>query len=497
MTPRPLEAYFPLAPLYGAPAAPGVVRESSARFRVFPYTERHLQCVWFDPALRPTGLVTAEGEPVEVEDPGVWNLEAGPDFLGAALRIGAGRRRIRGDVEVHIHPNDWRTHGHRADPRYARVCAHVTFFAGVLEPLELPRGAVQMALRAPLAARPAFSFDTVDVAAYPYAARAEVPPCQQVLRGWTPDAREQVLDAAGQERMRRKAVRLALRREEAGPEQLVYEEVLAALGYKHNKLPFRALAARVPLAELQDRCAGDAHLAQAILLGVAGLLPERLAPRWDEPTRIHVRMLWDHWFKQRERWAGRLMEASAWRTAGLRPPNQPVRRIVAAASLFAKSRPGLARLVSPEKVGAVRVLRDVRAELARAGDAYWDRRLSWGGPAARTPIALVGEERIQLIVTNLVIPLLAAEGAVEPFAAALLATLPPEGDNQVVRQTAHNLFGSHHPASLHRTGVRKQGLIQIFHDYCLNDRSRCASCTFPALLRRHAEENVRRTGAEE
>jgi len=496
VNPRPPEAYFPLAHLYGAPAATGAVRESSARFRVFPYTERHLQCVWFDPALRPSALVTSEGEAVEVEDPGVWNLEAGPDFLGAALRIGAGRRRISGDVEVHIHPNDWRAHGHRDDPRYARVCAHVTFFAGALESGELPRGAVQLALRAPLAARSAFSFDTIDVAAYPYAARAEVPPCQQVLRGWTPDARQQVLDAPGQERLRRKAVRLALRREEAGAAQLVYEEVLAAFGYKHNKLAFRALAARVPVAELQERCAGDARLAQAILLGVYSLLPERLAPRWDEPTRVHVRLLWDHWFKQRERWAGRLMEASAWRTAGLRPPNQPVRRIAAAAALFAKSRPAFARLASPDRAGAARVVREVQAELARAGDAYWDRRLAWGGPVARAPIALVGGERIQLIVTNLVIPLLAADGSVEPFAPDLLASLPPEGDNQVVRQTAHNLFGPHHPASLHRTGVRKQGLIQIFHDYCLNDRSRCASCTFPALLRRHAGRSGQAAPAE-
>jgi len=51
-----------------------------------------------------------------------------------------------------------------------------------------------------------------------------------------------------------------------------------------------------------------------------------------------------------------------------------------------------------------------------------------------------------------------------------------------VRQTAHNLFGPAHPPVLYRTGVRRQGLLQIFHDYCLNDRSRCAGCTFPALL---------------
>ncbi len=478
------DAFFPLAARYrgDASAFPGV-RERSARFRVFPYTERHLQCVWYDPSLRPSTLAAHDGEPVEVEDAGVWNLEAGPDFLGAVLRVGAGRRRVRGDVEIHIHPRDWLAHAHREDPRYAGVRAHVTFFDGALAPGELPPGAVQIALRAPLAARAAFSFDTIDVAAYPYAARAETPPCRTELAGWTPDAKQQVLDAAGHERLRRKAVRLSLRIEEVGPEQCLYEETLAVLGYKHNKLPFRALAARVPLAEWRERAAGDPLAAQAILLGVAGLLPERIAPRWDGATRAQVRSLWDLWFRHRERWADRLMEKGAWRTAGLRPANHPARRMAAAAALFIARPDGLMRVA--ESATAPRAIQAAERALAAARDPYWDRRLGWGGRALAEPVALVGEERARLFVTNVAIPLLAAQARVPPFSSGLLDRLAPEGDNQLLRQTAFNLFGPHHPGSWYRTGARRQGLIQIFHDYCLNDRSRCASCPFPALLRAH------------
>jgi hypothetical protein len=36
--------------------------------------------------------------------PGEWNLEAGPDFLNATLLLQPGARRVRGDVEVHVHP---------------------------------------------------------------------------------------------------------------------------------------------------------------------------------------------------------------------------------------------------------------------------------------------------------------------------------------------------------------------------------------------------------
>lgn len=485
-----LADYFPLAALYrGVSGESAAVRESPGRFKVFPYTERHLHCVWFDPALRPSGLRTSEGESLEVEDPGVWNLEAGPDFLGASLRVGPNDRRLRGDIEIHIHPGDWIAHGHRDDPRYARVCAHVTFFSGPLASTELPPGAIQVALRAPLAACGAFSFDAIDVSAYPFASRAALPPCQKLLRDWPVDAKQHVLDAAGQERLRRKAARFSIRLQEVGSAQLIYEETLAVFGYKHNKQAFRILADRVPLSELRETCRGNPLIAQAILLGVAGLIPKTPLSKWDSATRARVRSLWDAWFKQRERWADRLMEPSAWRTSGLRPANHPARRIAAAASLFAKSKAKLPCLLESALPSAARVLQSVRTELQQGSDAYWDRRLGWGSRVLSAPVSLVGADRIQLLLTNLIVPLLAADGRLAPFDPELLAEVPPEGNNQVVRQTAFNLFGAHHPASWYRTGLRRQGLIQIFHDYCLNDRSRCATCAFPDLLRRYNKES--------
>ena len=48
-------------------------------------TERHVQAIWYDSALRPACLRTVLGGDVSVVDPGVWNLEAGPDFRHAVL----------------------------------------------------------------------------------------------------------------------------------------------------------------------------------------------------------------------------------------------------------------------------------------------------------------------------------------------------------------------------------------------------------------------------
>lgn len=464
-------ALFPRAASYArlADRATPAVREPRPLPHGFPFTERHLQCVWFDPAFRPARLITAGGEPVIVEDPGLWNSEAGPDFLGAALRIGREQRRIAGDVEIHVHPSDWESHGHASDPRYRRVRVHVTYFPGPPAAAGLQPGAVQISLRDALAANPLFSFECIDVTAYPRAARAAVPPCSKILDGWDPRDRGALLDAAGEERLRRKAERFAAAVVERGDDQVLYEEVMCALGYKHNKGPFRRLAELVPVATLREESHGKPETAYALLMGVAGLLPEQTPSRWDEETRRFVRSLWNAWWKRRERWDGRTLSRADWRLAGLRPANRPERRLMAAACLFSGRRQEL----------------DV-ADLLNCGEGtYWARRLGLGGKLQPRPVALIGRTRVDAVVNNVLVPFLAAKNEKAVFEAGLLKNLPPEEYNAIVEQTARSLFGPDHSAALYRDGLRRQGLIQVFHDFCLNDRSRCASCPLPELLRGH------------
>lgn len=478
--------FFPRAAGYARP--PGAdetcVREDRVRQRDFPWSERHLQCVWYDAGLRPPGLRTGGGEAVEVEDPGVWNLEAGPDFLGARLRIGG--RRIAGDVEVHIHPRDWRQHGHGRDPRYHQVRVHLTYFPETTPTAELPAGAVRIALKPALAAQPYFSFETVDPAAYPFGARATPAPCSLHLRRLDADGKIRLLEAAGEERMRRKAGRLSAAMQEKDRDQVLYEEILGALGFKHNKRMCRGLAERVPLARLRETGRGDSLSAYALLCGVAGLLPERQAERWDRKTRDFVRALWDRWWKLRSTWDARLLSRGDWRLSGVRPANRPERRLMAAVHLFL----GPIALSDQWLALAARdpgnVAEHVQAALAHSDGSYWDHRLTWGGKQSAKPVALIGESLARAIVANVLVPFLAAAAARAPFERGLLRRLPPEGDNQVVRQTARSLFGPDYPPSLLRDGLRQQGLIQIFHDYCLNDRSRCSDCTFPELLQKLA-----------
>lgn len=480
----PIEKSFPLAARYSDILQPAgrIIRESGSGMEPYTHTERHIQCIWFDPELRPATLKSHQGETIVVDDPGRWNLESGPDFLDCTLTVGPDRRKIRGDVEVHIHPSDWDTHSHSANKAYNRVIAHVTYFPGTVPLHALQAGAQQISLRDALKANRAFSFDSIDVTAYPYSIPSDSPPCSLAMKD-SPDTWNALLDSAGQERLRRKSAMMAAVMKEAGRDQTLYTEILTALGYKNNRAAMRQLASLVPLEMLTGTCGTDTVKAYSILLGAAGLLPLQASAKWDGDTRKFIRSLWDQWWKHNSKWEGRIMPKASWRLSGIRPANHPLRRLAAAASI-ACNLPALRNALRPgqKETGADWYDRATGLLENYSRLEFWNNRLSLGTSAGRKNMALIGAGRISAIITNVIIPYLAAEGfAVDN----LLRDMPPEDDNSITRQTAYWLFGRDHNPAFYNCGLRQQGLIQIFHDFCLRNRSSCRNCELPDAINRH------------
>ena len=259
-------------------------------------TERHVQAIWYDAAFRPKGLTTSDGVEIAVVSPGEWNREAGPDFRRAVLEVGLGRRRVVGDVEVHLCPSDWDLHGHGTDPNYRNVIAHVTWSDGEA-PSSLPQGALSIWLGKVMGRDPGFSLDRIDVSSYPYDCLGqENRPCERKI-GHDPKLARQVLADAGRRRLTLKARRLSGRLCAASgrKSQVFYEEVMTALGYKRNEVQFRHVAERVPI----DSLPSDTMSARTALL-VAGGFEE-------------------------------------WSRGATRPGNTPERRLGAAADVFTQT----------------------------------------------------------------------------------------------------------------------------------------------------------------
>jgi len=179
-----------------------------------------------------------------------------------------------------------------------------------------------------------------------------------------------------------------------------------------------------------------------------------------------------------------MLSRNAWVLSGLRPQNHPRRRLMAAAIMFTKKAHLTNELASIMLDKPDAWLKRTMAVLQPqpSPQAFWNTHLNFSGKPLASYISLVGKRRAAAIVSNVVIPFLAATGQTNVCHIEHLRRLAPEEDNSIVRQSAHSLLGHDHNPSLYRTGLRQQGLIQIFRDYCLNDRSGCASCLLPELL---------------
>jgi hypothetical protein len=447
--PPEVERLFTGAAVYRELISPGEVRETAGRY--FPYTERHLHALWFDDRLRPKELKTSRGEPVTVESPGRWNLEAGPDFSGAVLLVGREQRRVAGDAEIHIFSNDWKNHGHHNDPRYADVRFHITWFPDKTDEKLFPPGTIHI----PLADVCAADLESIDLTAYPYQeprASRHFP-----MSGKDMGAGSACLESAGEERLRQKTRRMAWLMQRRGEAQALYEETAAALGYKHNKAPFRKLAQSLPLEALAQYGA-DWKTAYAVLLGISGLLPKQPGSNWPEASKKELRSLWDCWWREQHKWEEVApLDKTEWRLSGLRPLNHPIRRLAALSQWIAfgffQGRDASPR--RPRTAGTA-----VPTQFTKC---FWSTHAGWSGK--EKPAELVGQDRLNAIELNVFVPYQLAKGD-----GSVLQNLPTEPMNSVIRETAYTLFGPDHSPKLYRTALARQGLIQIFNDFILTGR---------------------------
>ena len=432
------------------------------------WSERHLHCLWADDRLRPAKLRNSHDEPIVIVDGGHWNLEAGPDFLNAVVKVG--RKILKGDVEIHIRPNDWNTHHHRNDPRYANVILHVTWFPA--ENGDIPSHIMAVSLQESVLALKKFTFDSIDLAAYPHAMLPTTPrPCGLLLAGASQAEVKALLESAGKSRLRRKSLRFVSRLQATGNRhQVFYEEFAAALGYKPNAHGMRAVAEQMPLSSLQE--SPDFLTRYAKLLGVAGLLPPPSPQKNASPGP--ARLLWDIAWKLG---VADAPDKPEWVTSGLRPANHPKQRLATLAALFASNVGLLDSLDNcPREAGkawvkavSLTIRNALQTSAAEVNEPFSNYRK-------------IGEERINTIISNVIIPLFAAE---DTMTDNLYRAIPGEALNEQIAEAAFRLLGrDHNPALYQTSGLRMQGLLEIWNGFCLSTKTQCADCRLAEALRR-------------
>jgi hypothetical protein len=339
-------------------SAPGFVAELQGLYGPFAFAEKLLQKIWLRGDFDRSRAVTLDGRKVAVAHPGRWNLLGGPDFKGARLRFDG--VPVTGDVELHLHANDWAHHAHASDAAYNDVVLHVVLFPPAAD--HVTRGAGGRALPV-LALLPLLHHDLEEYAAEDAVEALANRPASRILEALGPLPREKLARLIEQhafERWKQKVHFARLRVQRLGWEEACHQTALEIFGYRFNRAPMLRIAGAHPL------------------------------PTWADAACVS-----EAFFEE---------ERAGWSLQGLRPANHPRRRLAQYAA-WARQRPDwparLARLADalPEIPGAL-----ATAE-ARAVHRFTAARQAW---ALEITAGVVGGTRFENLVCDGFLPLQAA-----------------------------------------------------------------------------------------
>lgn len=239
-----------------------IIEEIQGPYGPVRVPESLIQKIWLRGDFYREGLRTAGGQAVRVIEPGVWNLQEGPDFRGAVFDIGGARRH--GDVEIHFYARDWRAHGHHEDPEFAHVALHVVLFPP--EPGE-PQTLLADGRAVPVAPLLAclnrdleeYALDEALLASEKRDAVELVAPLMHMpVSERRALLRRKAAARWGQKRHRAREILAGA----AWPEAC-HGGVMEALGYRRNRAPMLELARRYPLKNLTSgRMSAEALFAE-------------------------------------------------------------------------------------------------------------------------------------------------------------------------------------------------------------------------------------------
>ena len=222
------------------------VAEVQGLYGAYSFPEKLLQKIWLRGDFDRTALVLLDGRRLRVRHPGKWNLLGGPDFKGASLRFDDGPEII-GDVELHLRADGWAAHGHAADRAYDGVILHVVLFPP--EPDHLTR-AGHGGLIPVLALLPLLHHDLEQFAAEEAVEALANRPASRIHEELAPLTGEDLgalLRRHAEQRWRQKVHFARVRIQRLGWTAACHHAALEILGYRFNRAPMLRLAAAWPL----------------------------------------------------------------------------------------------------------------------------------------------------------------------------------------------------------------------------------------------------------
>jgi hypothetical protein len=492
-------------------------------------SEQIVREIWKRQLFQTDNLTVIDGRKTRIISTGVGNPNGGPDFLDARIEIGD--VLFSGDVELHRYPGDWKKHSHHTDPKYNKVILEVVLCANSDEasaPLTASKRTIPTLLLEPYISGSEISLLMNELVDHQTETIKSLK-CRGVNKSVEADLIQKWIHKLSVERLEYKVRRFEERLKELAREgkasvtepaarygdikfevppdempefseqytrrdftdthlweQLLYEFTMEALGYSKNQNAFLKLARNVTLDFLRTlpvsgftQPAGEVY--EGILFNVAGILPSGKTII-DKEGRIKALSMKKIWKSCKMKYSGGIMNKAEWQFFRLRPKNFPTVRIAGASLIIERIVSGhlfkaLIKTIQDEEIDIATQIEKLRSLLFVKAAGFWENHYRLEDKTSDTIKTLVGTERADEIIINVLIPIcllyarVFKKKEVRKNALILFDSIKSKKRNTILNVVEEQLVRKKiklDSASLY------QGAIQLYKFYCIDER--CKEC---------------------
>lgn len=412
--------------------------------------EEFLQYIWESRLFYTENMVTTNNEQLQILNTGTRNVDSGPDFFNAKIKIND--TIWAGNIEIHKKASDWHKHNHQNDKAYDNVILHVV------------EESDKIILRSNGREIPTLILKYNELFKKNYQSLLDAKtwiPCQKQFHNINPIILKLGYNRLMIERLEIKTEEIQERLQQNNDNwnETFYQMLARMFGFKVNSDPFELLARSLPL-QILSKHKNNIFQLEALLFGNSGLLNSQLL---GDDYYLKLRDEYSFLFKKYKLHA---IESHLWKFMRLRPVNFPTIRISQFAALIQQSHSLFSKIMEIESLEKIKDLFKIKAS------DYWDNHYNFNKISKNTKPKEMGNTAANILIINTVIPFLFVFGEKQnkPYlknrALDFLEQLPPES-NSILNKWAELGTKAH-------SAFESQALLQLKKYYC--ETKKCLNC---------------------
>lgn len=412
-------------------------------------TEDFLQHIWKYHLFDKNNLIASTGEKIEILNIGQKNIDAGPDFFNAKVKID--NTVWAGNIEIHINSSDWVKHSHNKNKAYDNVILHVVYN----NDMQITRSTGEPIPTIEL------KFDKKLYSNYQDLIKNEQwISCENEINNIDGFIIDFWLNSLLIERLENKSeyILKTLKQNNNNWEETFYQQLAKNFGIKINQQPFEQLAKSLPLKYLSKHKNNLLQI-EAFLFGQAGFLETNV-----DGDDYYSKLKKEYSFLK-NKFNTKPIEKHLWKFLRLRPSNFPTIRIAQFASLIYKSSSLFSKIIESDD------LIEIKKYFSVSTSEYWHTHYVFN-KTTKKKIKKTGDVFTNSLIINTIVPFLFVYSKSKDNddykirALKFLEKLPAE-KNSIINNWKS--LGMPVPNAFY-----SQALIQLKNEYC--NKKKCLYC---------------------